>query len=156
MVRRKNPLDVSALHRYGCSGAFSSWSWGPGKGGTSVETVLQLVVVAAALGGAFAAVRGMNRVTFSGDSGFACPLPPGVTLVTNPECAVCDDSLVALREELGHEPNVMVGPPALLESLDITAVPTVFVVDSKSRVVMRRSGRVAKAEAGRIAAAAAA
>lgn len=106
------------------------------------------------MSGALVAIRSMHRVSMSGRSGFSCPLPPGVTLVTDPHSVDCDDTLSALQNQLGDTVNVLEGPQALLDSLDVTAVPTVFVVDKKSRIVLRRSGRAAQADVERIAEAA--
>ena len=131
-----------------------------GRGGRTkgviVDSLLQLAVVGVAMSGALFAIKSMHRVTMSGDSGFFCPLPPGVTVVTRPECEDCEETVAPLRSAFGDSLNVLEGPQALLDSLDVTAVPTVFVVDKKSRIVMRRSGRAARVDVDRITAAAAA
>ncbi|NNF62725.1 MAG: hypothetical protein HKN07_00575, partial [Acidimicrobiia bacterium] len=76
-------------------------------------------------------------------------------VVTKPDCENCEETLTTLRSTFGDSLNVLEGPQALLDSLDVTSVPTVFVVDEKSRIVMRRSGRAARVDMDRIAAAAA-
>lgn len=121
-----------------------------------MDSLLQLAVVGVAMSGALFAIRSMHRVTMSGDSGFFCPLPPGVTVVTRPECDDCDETLVTLRSAFGDSLNVLEGPQGLLDSLDVASVPTVFVVDKKSRIVIRRSGKAAQVDMDRITAAAAA
>lgn len=79
-------------------------------------------------------------------------LPVGITLVTGPDCALCGP--VARALESGGVSIRTIGSDEMDQRHGVRAVPTVLVADEEGRVVMRRSGRSALADAADLVAAA--
>jgi|FLYL01.1.fsa_nt_gi hypothetical protein len=75
-------------------------------------------------------------------------LEPGVTLVTADWCRLCGAAMAALERHGVQPRRVSVGQ---LRGVDVRALPTLLVVDSRGRLVMRRSGRSVIESAGQVA-----
>ncbi len=77
-------------------------------------------------------------------------LRPGVTVITGPDCRLCDPVVRALRRA-GAEPwvvDVAELPPG---ALGASSLPVAVVVDAGGQVVLRRAGRAALDDATALA-----
>lgn len=83
----------------------------------------------------------------------AATLPAGITLVTGPDCRLCDTARRALAAA-APDLAVRVVDVAAFGDPSVRSVPTVVVADAAGDVVLRRSGRAAISDAARIVAAA--
>lgn len=106
------------------------------------------VVLALVVAGAFLVVRVSERVRPRGRS-----LRPGITVVTGPDCRLCDQVLAQLDQRGVTHRQVDVADLAC--GITIRAVPTVLVADRGGDVVLRRSGKSAIADIDVIASVAA-
>lgn len=68
-------------------------------------------------------------------------MSPGITLVTGPDCRLCD--LVRAGLEARGALHTTVAAGDLPPTMRVRALPTVLVADAAGAVVMRRSGRSA-------------
>lgn len=111
--------------------------------------ITRLVVLGLAVAVAFGvvAVLERRRGKIGGD------LPAGITLVTGPDCRLCESARRALVAAAPDLPVRVVDVSALGDP-SVRSVPTVVVADGSGEVILRRSGRAAISDAGRIAAAA--
>lgn len=69
-------------------------------------------------------------------------LRPGITVVTGPQCALCEPVVRAIRRA-DPEADLRVVDVAQMEDASIRSLPTVFVVDEVGELRLRRSGRAA-------------
>lgn len=96
--------------------------------------ITRLLVLMGLLVVAFLVVTVLERVRFRRSS----PLPSGVTLVTGPNCSLCDAANRALRAA-GLQPATV--PVASVPGLGVRSVPTALVVGTGGELVLRRAGR---------------
>lgn len=94
-------------------------------------TVLALVVL-----GAFVAVRLWEQRRGRVTTGLA----PGVTLVTGPDCRLCEPALEAIRAG-GVEPTIVDVEHGRRVLGSIASLPVAVVAASDGSLVMRRAGR---------------
>jgi hypothetical protein len=106
--------------------------------------IARLVVLAIALGGAWVIVHLWERRRPSW-VGF----PPGITVITGPDCGLCGPAVAAFRRA-GIEP--MVVDVAAVGNAVYRSLPTALVVDGGGRILAARSGRLAVSEAAALAA----
>lgn len=76
--------------------------------------------------------------------------PTGVTLVTGPDCRLCDAALQAARRAGLEVTEVDVRHP-VARRLGVRSLPTLVVADPGGRIRLRRSGRAAVSEIPRLA-----
>lgn len=76
-------------------------------------------------------------------------LQPGITVITGPDCRLCDPAVAALRRA-GVEPAIV--DVADLGDAGYRSLPTAVVVDRAGRIVAARSGRLAVSDAATLAA----
>lgn len=100
--------------------------------------ILRFLVLGLAVGSAFVAVSVFERRRGRTDG----TLPAGVTLVTGPDCRLCDAAARALATA---DPTltVRVVDVGELGDASVRSVPTIMVADSAGDLILRRSGRSA-------------
>lgn len=98
--------------------------------------IVRIVVLLLVVAGAFALVWASERWRGRSRSG----LVPGVLLVTAPGCSLCGPTERALLAAGVAYRKVEVSD---VPDLAVRSVPTLFRVDSRGEVVIRRSGRAA-------------
>jgi hypothetical protein len=67
-------------------------------------------------------------------------LPPGLVVVTGPECRWCDRLLNALAQRTGINYRVLEHSQAAARGIVVRSLPTALVIAEDGRVKMRRSG----------------
>lgn len=77
-------------------------------------------------------------------------LPPGITVVTGPECQLCASVISGLRER-DISPNVVDIEQAPASLGTIRGLPHAVVVNDDGEVTMRRSGRSALTDVDNLA-----
>lgn len=111
--------------------------------------LLRAIVLAAVIFGGFVAVRFWERRTGRVSSG----LVPGVTVVTGPDCRLCEPALEAIRAG-GIEPAIVDIATGRRELGPISSLPVAVVASRNGDLVLRRSGRSVITDAPAIARAA--
>ncbi len=112
---------------------------------------LRLLLLALVLAGAFLVAwvwsRRNPRVESDG-------LAPGLTVITGPDCRLCDPAVAALRR--AGAVVTIVDDEALRAQLKVRSLPTAVVVTAGGEIVARRSGRAVIDDAAALAEAASA
>jgi len=107
--------------------------------------VIRGVVLAAVVLGAFIAVRLWERRRGRVSSGFA----PGITVVTGPDCRLCEPALDAIRSG-GTEPSIVDIATGRRALGPISSLPVAVVASANGNLVLRRSGRSVITDAAEI------
>ena len=110
--------------------------------------MLRLVLLAVVVATALLIVAVVERRR---GAGRVAGLSSGVTVVTGPGCGLCGPTVSTLR---GRGVPVRVVDVSELMAGTVLSLPTVFVVDEKGSVVLRRSGRSALTDSAALAQAA--
>ncbi len=108
--------------------------------------LIRLVLLAVVGGGAWLIAGWWQRRRGAG----RIAIPPGLTLVTGPGCALCGPVQRALARA-GVEPRLAEVDSFELPGPQIRSLPVALLVDASGTVVMRRSGRAALDDAGALA-----
>jgi hypothetical protein len=95
----------------------------------------RLIILALVLVAAFIVVRVVPRTRPRGTA-----VGPGITVVTGPDCHLCD-SVVAALDAAGAP--YLLATTSDIAGLTVRSLPTVLVADRFGEVLLRRSGRAA-------------
>lgn len=113
--------------------------------------IVRLLILVALIGSAYLTVAFGERRTRPMHAG----LNAGITIVTGPQCRLCDPAVAALQSR-GATPQVLDVSDIPASLGPIRGLPVAILTDHDGQVIMRRSGRSIITDAAQLAGAAAA